>query len=103
MASSIISIELILDEIVLRKSDAHQVSIVAETAAQLLSEHNSSLQNQRPHTSSNMQASDTEAVFKTTIIPAWHVHSFVSQHGGRSGTGFRSVNKIDEVWASMRG
>lgn len=102
MASSIISIELTLDEIVLRKSDAHQVSIEAETAAQLLSEHNSSLQNQRPHTSSNMQASKTEAVFKTTIIPAWHVHSFVSQDG-RSGTGFRSVNKIDEVWASMGG
>lgn len=99
MASSIISIELILDEIVLHKSDSHQASIEVETAAQLLSEHNSSLQNQRPHTSSNMQASETEAVFKTTIIPAWHVHSFVSQHG-RSGTGFRSVNKIDEVWAS---
>ena len=66
---------LILDEIILRKSDSHQASMEAETAAQLLSNRDSSLQNQSPHSTGT--DSQMEAEFKTTITPAGNVHSFV--------------------------
>ena len=46
----------------------------AETAAQFLSSHDSSLQNQSSHTI--VMDSRTEAEFKTTFTPV-HVHSFL--------------------------